>query len=891
MFSNKVDDWRFVSRFRFGIVDLQSLFSIFLLVFFITSCGSDEATRVAEGVVIPTATFLPTPTLAAGAPTNPPPSPTSEVVEDTVALDVDETDTSTELSAGVSTTESTPLPTLTPLPSPTPTLPPTATPHPDELVDLGKADLANGNFASAAAQFETGLLVANLEPDERQEALYLIGVAYLQDDRFTAALNSFNQLLAETAGDAPSATYFHMGQALTATGDYRGALGAYQQYLDKNPDMVAYVGPIMAELYFISDERENGVAMMETAVTGPSHRLTEFGTRQQLVQLYTADGRFVDVLAQYDAMLTLARTEQTRGQLTYQAGLLERQLGDEIAAIARFQTGIANYPGAYESYLGLVELVGAEVPVDEFQRGLVNYNANSYEPCIAAFDRYFAAAETINNDAFLYQAYCFEGLGNVESALTLLDASPDTAKALFEKAEMLERWQFFADALEAYQTYVNLYPRGANVAEAAWKTAVLTEQLGDVATAIVLYQEVAAQYPAYEDAAQGLFYAGWLANGIGNVETPALSGVEVAVSAWQTAANNYPNHEFGAASMIWLLRLLPDLPADFELVVESDAVTETLTIDDLQTSLIDAAEGNIGTDFYSLRVKGIVAEQNPFASERLFAVPTEVDEAALQAEAESWLATQLNLESDEPISELSPKLAEDMRLIVGEALWQIGLFESAKRELEALRVDMSDDALASYQLAVYFRDLGLYRSSILAANSVLRVTGNTVFEAPKFISQLSYPVYYTDLVLPLAEQYDYDPRLQFALLRQESLFESFARSGAAAQGLSQVIPDTGIYIAQQLNWPNFNNEDLYKPYVGLNFGAFYLAQQLDSFGGDVHAALSAYNAGPGNAARWHNMAGDDLDLYVRTVDFWETREYVKRIFAGYEIYSFLYSSD
>jgi soluble lytic murein transglycosylase len=142
-----------------------------------------------------------------------------------------------------------------------------------------------------------------------------------------------------------------------------------------------------------------------------------------------------------------------------------------------------------------------------------------------------------------------------------------------------------------------------------------------------------------------------------------------------------------------------------------------------------------------------------------------------------------------------------------------------------------------------------------------------------------------------AQSYGYDPLLQFALVRQESLFESFATSGAAAQGLSQVIPDTGAYIAKRLGLDDYVNEDLYRPYIGIAFGAYYLDQQLDAFDGDVAAALSAYNAGPGNAARWYEQAGGDIDLYVETVDFSETRQYIERIYAGQAIYRHLYGAD
>jgi soluble lytic murein transglycosylase len=235
-------------------------------------------------------------------------------------------------------------------------------------------------------------------------------------------------------------------------------------------------------------------------------------------------------------------------------------------------------------------------------------------------------------------------------------------------------------------------------------------------------------------------------------------------------------------------------------------------------------------------------------------------------------------------------LRQDERFVRGEKLWALGLYGDAKRELEEVRQAYADDAIASYQLALAFRDLGLYRSSILAADNVLRLSGQSVFEAPRLIGRLSYPVYYQDLILPLAAEYGYDPLLQFALVRQESLFESFIASHVGAQGLSQVMPATGEYIAQRLAWPDYRNEDLYRPYAGLAFGAYYLNEQLRYFDGDIYAALSAYNAGPGNAARWHAAAPDDPDRYLEIVDYAETRSYIRRIYTGYAIYRYLYGS-
>jgi soluble lytic murein transglycosylase len=263
-------------------------------------------------------------------------------------------------------------------------------------------------------------------------------------------------------------------------------------------------------------------------------------------------------------------------------------------------------------------------------------------------------------------------------------------------------------------------------------------------------------------------------------------------------------------------------------------------------------------------------------------------DANAQLAAEDWLRERMNIDPGVDVRALSAQMAEDGRLVRGQKLWQLGRREEAKRELEELRREYAEDPLASYQLSLFYRELGLYRSSILAVTSVLRDADVDVFGAPKFLGRLAYPIYYSDLVTAESLKYQLDPLLLFALIRQESLFESFATSSAVAQGLSQVIPDTGQYIAQILNWPDYDNEDLYKPHVGIAFGAFYLAQQLEAFDGEVAVALSAYNGGPGNAARWQSQVTGDIDRYIETVDFYETRQYIERIYTGQRVYRYLY---
>lgn len=861
---------------------------LLLYLWLLAGCSGSGTART-PNVVEPTADLEPTPTLAAalaGAVVPPPTPPITPFA--TVLAEVGSQEGEVAEGEAISETVVGPPPTPIstrgpavhapdasdePAGTATPVPTPTATPRPAERLAIGQTHLHNENYEAAAEQFRLYLrLNENATREQRLAALYGLGLAYLRAGGATEAVDTFNEALAlATAGgngldEETAALYFHLAQGYKMAGDCPAALGAYQSYLAENEDMAAYVYPRMAECHAILGDRAATVAAYEAALASAAHRIVIVAIRQQLASYYLEDENYEAAVAQYDGILEVAQTESTRGQALYQAGTAELQAGNAEAGYARYQEAVNSYPRAYESYLALIALLEAGQPVDSFQRGLVDYYAGAYEPAVEAFTTFLEEnPDTHREDVHLYLAWSYEQAGNISAAVAQMEAyieamaadPAEMGRGWLEKAEILVRAGRTAAAIETYQTFWNSYPANGRAPVAAWWTAILTERSGDTAGAAALYRQLAEAYPAYEDTPRALFRAGLMDMDLGNRES--------AVATWDLLASNYPNHEFGAAAMVWLVKTLPAEEA---------------------APYLALAANQSGSTYYSLRAYHLANDIAPYEPADKLAL--EYDEAAEQAEAEAWLANWLGLESAEGIGALSPELAQNPHLIVGRKLWQLGLYEEAKRELEALRTDYGQDVLSSYQLALFFRDLGLYRSSIIAAVTVMGLTGTGAFDAPRFIARLSYPTYYADLVVPLARQYGYDPLLQFALIRQESLFESFATSSAVAQGLSQVIPDTGAYIAGRLNWPDYENADLYRPYVGVAFGAYYLDEQLAIFDGNVSAALAAYNGGPGNAARWLEQAPNDHDRFLQVVSFAETRTYIERIYVGHAVYRFLY---
>jgi soluble lytic murein transglycosylase len=163
--------------------------------------------------------------------------------------------------------------------------------------------------------------------------------------------------------------------------------------------------------------------------------------------------------------------------------------------------------------------------------------------------------------------------------------------------------------------------------------------------------------------------------------------------------------------------------------------------------------------------------------------------------------------------------------------------------------------------------------------------------APAYFNHIRYGTYYSDLVEPAAKEHDFHPIFIYSLMRQESLFEGFVHSAAGARGLMQIIPATGANIASQNNWLiEYTTEDLYRPMVSVRFGTWYLASNRELLDNDLYATLAAYNGGPGNAIEWQRLANGDPDLFLESVRFTETRDYIRAIYETYRIYETIYST-
>ncbi len=136
-----------------------------------------------------------------------------------------------------------------------------------------------------------------------------------------------------------------------------------------------------------------------------------------------------------------------------------------------------------------------------------------------------------------------------------------------------------------------------------------------------------------------------------------------------------------------------------------------------------------------------------------------------------------------------------------------------------------------------------------------------------------------------ARRHGLDEAWVAALIRAESAWQPEARSSADARGLMQLLPGTGAATAKKHGLPWNGERTLHEPRANIALGTAHLAGELARHGGQPYLATAAYNAGPAPVGRWlAQRAAHDVDLWIETIPYRETREYVARIMAFAVIY-------
>jgi soluble lytic murein transglycosylase-like protein len=209
------------------------------------------------------------------------------------------------------------------------------------------------------------------------------------------------------------------------------------------------------------------------------------------------------------------------------------------------------------------------------------------------------------------------------------------------------------------------------------------------------------------------------------------------------------------------------------------------------------------------------------------------------------------------------------------ALARVGRERRAELELRRLGAAASPE-LGKAALALAAR-LGLPAAQLRIARSLAALDGHNhdgaMYPLPRWEPDGGYLV---------------DRALVFALMRQESQFNTGAKSSAGARGVMQLMPRTAAFVARDRRFRTSRRGDLFDPEINIALGQKYLLHLLDQpeVGGNLLYLVAAYNGGPGNLRKWGRRMkyNDDPLLFIESLPWRETRLYLEQVLTNLWIY-------
>ncbi|NJN17747.1 MAG: transglycosylase SLT domain-containing protein, partial [Oscillochloris sp.] len=719
--------------------------------------------------------------------------------------------------------------------------------------------IAIGDTATAGNVLSVLLQQYPSAPESRPAALALASV-YSEDGNWSSAA----ALLAPLAGGDPedpltAPAIFWLARAHEAAGAHEAAIAAYEAYLDLETPLAPYGRLRQAAQYIALGRTDAAIAGYAAVGAIPIAPIMRANALERAAALEQESGRPSAALEHLEAILAFAQDPDYRARLLSEAAALAEQSGDPLRAREFRRRIIDEHPTAPQAAATVDQLIAAGEPeLSSAAVGRIFFNAERWADAATWLASAAAAAGDPAQGAELGRLWglAVRAQGDYAGALAILAEagarSPDSPEGRLAQLSWVQTIGQSGDrerAWQGYREFAAAYPADPLAPEALDRAAQLLDMLGDPAGAATQRLELGRAYPQSEQGQLALHQVG-----LARFSAADYAG---AADAYAVLADNATGVA-QARGAFWAAQ-------------SAQAVNDQSAAQTRLEQALSAAP----TSYYGVRaaeeLDRIVEGSRPLDQ------PLSPDE---WTSLDAWAAALSGADpAAAPQSPAAP-FVERARL-----LRAVGLDSEADGEWRA-GLEAADTPRAMVAFARAAVDATEFSYSLRAAESLIDASdGNP----PIALNVLRFPTPYPGLVRNEAAANNLDPRLFYALLRQESLFDPNATSWVGARGLAQVMPETGQGIAQNLGVSDFSLNDLYRPAVSIRFGSFYLGQRIQDMNGSVHGALAAYNGGLGNSMRWAGGSTvADPDLFVELIDFPETKGYVQAVYRFYAEYRRLY---
>ena len=713
-----------------------------------------------------------------------------------------------------------------------------------------------------------------LSAGQLSEEKFERGLSFFKKGEYAQALEIFQQLEAESGESRlrPDAV-FMQGQALQALHSWPEAAQAFSRAAESRGPLSDYALFFQGEALQKMEEGEKGIEAFQRLVTAYPQSLLVKQGRLRMAELYSQMGNYLKTLEISERFLKEDAWKDSFPQALLWLGQAREGLEQWPEALKTYQELWLKYPlhpnasqakSRWESLVQERGIPAEKIPPEALlQRALLFYKANSFEAALGEMNQIEGLpplsypvhyhGEFWVDELYFHRGMCYFRLKQYSQAVEAFDLVVRNSrnegaaeKSLFWMLQTFVRSGRYDEALSAQSLLQASYPQSLFMAQALYLQAAVNEEMGETVKAVSIYREMMDKYPESPLRFEALWNTGWILY--------LRKDYPAAIQAWDRLKNMEPNFRWLEKVLYWKGRALGKMG---QIQEAEESYSELLR--------------KFPTSYYSqlflARGEPLVSSKGPFAILK--------DRPLIP-----FLAEKANLSG-----------AQISHLEKGRVLARLSLLSPAVEEFEAAEAEGDNLDEVWMEISRLYREAEeYYRSNLLVRRKfALKPLTSRPTEREKVLYLLAYPPGNPSLINRYASSRNLDPALLCAVILEESRFHSQALSPAGARGLMQIMPLTGKKVAKELQLQQFSTDQLFQPNVNVRLGSWYFAKLLKEFGGKVHVALAAYNAGPHMARKWladgRSAAEDE---FVENIPYSETRNYVIRVITSAQVYRTLY---
>jgi len=680
----------------------------------------------------------------------------------------------------------------------------------------------------------------------------------LVEFRTPAAYAGVENYARQHTGTEPGAlAWFAIGYAHYIDAQYPAAITAMHKAQPQIGELGDYTAFFIGNSYVLSNEPASSITY-----------LRDFGARFP-DSLYDRDA----TLAYAKALLAMNRAAEAvhlledhrspgNADTEYLLGKAHLQNGQNRTAAEILRNVYYNYATNYNAENAANDLKkipeAALLPPptysDHQRRADRLYEARRYEPAAEEYRAMLPTAPAADRSAVLIQlANSLRKSGQDREARAVLDQIPDdgsnaSAEKWYQRVELARNANDDAEVTGDLQHMRTMTPRSPWLESALLTAGNMYLLRKDYDRALDMYREIHQRFPSSEKAAYAHWKCAWL--------TYRQNRPEEAKKYFEEQVEFYPGSNEVPNAMYWRARMAEDA---------HDYGTARAYYEKL-------------ADRYRNYYYGVCARK------RLAMLPQAqvVNVASLQHIG--------SVTKYEPEALRTTPPEDDLHYERSKLLENGGMTDLAVRELQA--GSSTGPSWEMLEIARIYSTGGEYFRALQALKHA--ISGYFSMDTSALPTEYWYGLFprpYWDAMRRYSEENGLDPYLVASLIRQESEFNPSAISRANAYGLMQLLPRTGKGEAKEVGLHHYNTDSLLDPTTNLQLGTHYFREMVDHFGGQIEYALAAYNAGSDRVEDWRASGNfRDVEEFVESIPFTETREYVQAIVRNTEVYKKVYGT-